>query len=330
MRLLPPARPAISPVPRGLHVWPDVLVAYVPGGSASLRIGRANPVADSTYAAGATAYSTQLVNLLSDLGPVPRTGNEVLNTPKLDWQVNDKNHLSVLYHRLRWDSPGGVQTQATNTYAIDTFGTDFVKLDYGLTKLDSQITTKLSNEVRYQYGRELNDEGQQPYSAYTKQYLQGTNGITNTAAGDFSPNVPEVALDTSIGFLSRIALLLLPQGAARRAQVAGGRYRRVAKGQPQHQVRRGHDSQLRHHEQHLRGQRRLHLQLHRQLLRRPVERGKRDRCVQQRQHGHGSRQLPPQITPEKLLAEPLCRASDLQPGILRPWTTASSARITGS
>lgn len=158
------------------------------------------PALGGAYAAGAAAYSTQLTNLLSDLGAVPRTGNEELNTPKLDWQINEKNHLSVLYHRLRWDSPGGVQTQATNTYAIDTFGTDFVKLDYALTKLDSLITKNISNEVRYQYGRELNDEGQQPYSAYTRQYLQGTNGITNTAAGDFTPNVPEVALNTSIGF----------------------------------------------------------------------------------------------------------------------------------
>jgi hypothetical protein len=158
------------------------------------------PSLGGTYAAGATAYSTQLVNLLSDLGSVPRTGSEVLNTPKLDWQINGKNHLSVLYHRLRWDSPGGVQTQATNTYAIDTFGTDFVKLDYGLAKLNSQISSHLVNEVRYQYGRELNDEGQQPFSAYTKQYLQSTNGITNTAVYDFSPNVPQVALNTSIGF----------------------------------------------------------------------------------------------------------------------------------
>lgn len=165
----------------------------------AVRLYSAGQTSYSTYAAGATAYSTQLTNLLSDLGAVPRTGSEELNTPKLDWQVNPKNHLSVLFHRLRWDSPGGVQTQATNTYAIDTFGTDFVKLDYGLTKLDSLITSNLSNEIRYQYGRELNDEGQQPFSAYTKQYLEGTNGITNTAAYDFSPNVPEVALDTSIG-----------------------------------------------------------------------------------------------------------------------------------
>ena len=159
------------------------------------RLSNAGKGGYGTYAAGASAYSTELLDLLSDMGAVPRTGDEVLNTPKLDWQVNAKNHVSALYHRLRWDSPGGVQTQATNTYAVDTFGTDFVKLDYGLTKLDSLITSHISNEVRYQYGRELNDEGQQPYSSYTKQYLESTNGVTNTAAGDFSPNVPEVVLD---------------------------------------------------------------------------------------------------------------------------------------
>jgi hypothetical protein len=154
------------------------------------RLGYAN------YAAGVTAYDTQLTNLLSDMGSVHRTGTEVLNTPKLDWQINGNNHLSVLYHRLRWDSPGGVQTQATNSYAIDTFGTDYVKLDYGLLKLNSQISSRLVNEVRFQYGRELNDEGQQPFSDYTKKYLQGNNGITNTAAYDFSPNVPQVSLDS--------------------------------------------------------------------------------------------------------------------------------------
>jgi outer membrane receptor protein involved in Fe transport len=154
----------------------------------------------SSYEAGAAAYTTQLTNLLSDLGSVPRTGSEELNTPKLDWQVSSKHHLSGLYHRLRWDSPGGVQTQATNQYAVDTFGNDFVKLDYGLTKLDSLISSRVSNEVRYQYGRELNDESQQPISTYTKQHLEGNNGVTATSAGGFTPNVPQVALDTSIGF----------------------------------------------------------------------------------------------------------------------------------
>jgi hypothetical protein len=153
----------------------------------------------TSYDAGASAYSTQLTNLLSDLGSVHRTGDEVLNTPKLDWRINDKQTLSVLFHRLRWDSPGGVQTQATNNYAIDGFGNDFVKLDYGLTKLDSLITSNLANEVRYQFGRELNDESQQPFSSYTKSYLQGNNGVTAIGAGGFSPNVPQIALDNPSG-----------------------------------------------------------------------------------------------------------------------------------
>jgi outer membrane receptor protein involved in Fe transport len=117
------------------------------------------------------------VGLLDDLGPVPRTGDEVLNTPKVDWQITQTEHLSGLYHRLRWDSPGGVQTQTSNNYAIDTFGTDYVKLDYGLVKLDSMFTTSLSNELRAQYGHELDWEGQQPYSAFTQQSLTNSTGI---------------------------------------------------------------------------------------------------------------------------------------------------------
>ncbi len=151
----------------------------------------------NTYALGAAAYSTGLGSLLSDMGSVPRDGNLLLNTPKIDWQVNGKHHVSVLYHRVRWDSPGGVQTQATNNYAIDCFGTDFVKVDYGLIKLDSLITSSISNELRYQYGRELNDEGQQPVSAYSNTYFKGLNGITNAAAGDFTPNITYVNLDNS-------------------------------------------------------------------------------------------------------------------------------------
>jgi hypothetical protein len=146
----------------------------------------------ASYSAGVSAYASGLGLLLTDLGSVPRAGYQDVNMPKLDWAVNDKNHVSLLYNRLRWDSPGGVQTQATNNYSVDTFGMDFVKLDYVVAKLTSQINTNVSNEMLYQYGRELNDESQQPYSAFTKQYLQGTG----TSAG----NVPEVGLATSTGF----------------------------------------------------------------------------------------------------------------------------------
>lgn len=129
------------------------------------------------YETGAMTYNTQLRSLLSDLGPVPRYGDQTINTPKLDWQLSSKHHVSGLYHRLRWDSPGGVQTQSTNTYAVDSFGTDFVKLDYGLAKLESILTPKLVNELRYQYGRELNNEGRQAPSSYTNSNLTNATGV---------------------------------------------------------------------------------------------------------------------------------------------------------
>ncbi len=115
--------------------------------------------------------------MLGDLGTVPRFGDQEINTPKLDWQLNPKQHVSVLYHRLRWDSPGGVQTQGTNNYAVDTFGTDFVKLDYGLAKLDSLFRPTSQTSFATSMDASLNDEGRQKPSAYTNQFLTDASGV---------------------------------------------------------------------------------------------------------------------------------------------------------
>jgi hypothetical protein len=125
-----------------------------------------------TYAQASSAYAAGIADLTTDLGTVPRVGYQEINTPKLDYQINEKEHVSFLYHRLRWDSPGGVQTSSTADYALDTWGNDFVKLDYGVAKLTSLLTTKISNELLFQYGRELNDETQQPFSPYTQANQQ--------------------------------------------------------------------------------------------------------------------------------------------------------------
>ena len=140
----------------------------------------------TTFAQAAAIWDAQIASLNSDLGRVPRFGNQEINTPKLDWQVNNKERVSVLYHRLRWDSPGGVQTQASNNYGVDSFGNDFVKLDYGLAKLTSVVTSTISNELLYQYSRELDDETQQPYSPYT------TNNLIANG------NAVQLDLDTSV------------------------------------------------------------------------------------------------------------------------------------
>jgi hypothetical protein len=130
------------------------------------------------------------LGLNSDLGQVSRFGYQEINTPKLDWQIDQRNHWSALFHRLRWDSPGGVQTAAADQYSRDTQGNDFVKLDYGLTKLTTLVTNNISNEVLFQYGRELEDESQQKYTAYSLADLNNNSG-----------NIPEVLIgDASSGW----------------------------------------------------------------------------------------------------------------------------------
>ena len=144
---------------------------------------------DQLLFGSAVSSITGLTNpgLLDDTGTTPRTGDEVLNTPKVDWQINDKLHASFLYHRLRWDSPGGVQTQTSNNYSVDAFGTDFVKLDYGMAKLDWIISPSLTNQIRFQYGKELNDEGEQPFSSFTSTYLNNNTGTPIQLGIDGTP-----------------------------------------------------------------------------------------------------------------------------------------------
>ena len=123
------------------------------------------------------------LGLNSDIGQVPRYGYQEINMPKLDWQFNPKNHWSILYNRLRWDSPGGVQTTTPDHYAQDAQGNDFVKLDYGVTELTSMITSSISNQLLYQYSRELDDEGQQQYTDYTKSDITGNGNVPQLEAG---------------------------------------------------------------------------------------------------------------------------------------------------
>ena len=72
----------------------------------------------ATYAAAATNYSNGIAGLNTMLGTVPRTGRRRSSFPKIDWQINSRNHASFEVNRLRWASPAGIQTAATVSNGI--------------------------------------------------------------------------------------------------------------------------------------------------------------------------------------------------------------------
>ncbi len=129
--------------------------------------------------------STGLLGLISDTGPTPRTGDQYIFFPKLDWIINQRNHASFEVNRMRWSSPAGIQTQATNTYGIDSFGNDYVKDTWGVAKLDTIVNNTIANQLRFHYGRDFEYETNQTPSAYDTATLLGASnpyGIPPTVA----------------------------------------------------------------------------------------------------------------------------------------------------
>lgn len=95
-------------------------------------------------------------------GVVPRTADQTLFLPKIDWVINEKNTFSAVYNRLRADSPAGVQSQAVVNRGIASFGDDKVTLDTLNLRLNSTISPSFINEVRFQYSRDLEQQIAQP------------------------------------------------------------------------------------------------------------------------------------------------------------------------
>ena len=138
--------------------------------------GTATP---ASYAAGVGAYNNGLAGLITNLGSNARTGKQDIVFPKLDWQINTKNRASFEANRMRWGSPYGVQTQVTNTYSNGAaFGNDYVHDTWGVGKLDTFLSTNISNEVRYQVGRDFEFESGPPPNAYE------TNVLFKTTTGN--------------------------------------------------------------------------------------------------------------------------------------------------
>ena len=125
--------------------------------------------------------SLQFLNSLT--GVTPRRGDQNIYLPKIDWQINNSNLFSASYNRLRWESPSGIQTQATNTLGRQSFGDDFVSVDSLNLRLQSTISANTLNEARFQYGRDFERQ-------FSSTPFAGEPLTSQTAAGgQRSPNV---------------------------------------------------------------------------------------------------------------------------------------------
>jgi carboxypeptidase family protein len=124
----------------------------------------------ATPTAGALATAQGYVNaamtfLTNFTGQTTRTGNQNIEFPKLDWHINDKNILTVSYNRMRWESPNGIQTNATADYGTSSVGDDYVHDDMGIARLDSTWSPNVTNEAIFVISKDFEFEFADPTPA---------------------------------------------------------------------------------------------------------------------------------------------------------------------
>ncbi|HLL16795.1 MAG TPA: TonB-dependent receptor [Pyrinomonadaceae bacterium] len=114
------------------------------------------------------------------LGEVPRTQDQTIFFPKIDWVINSSNNFTASYNRMRSESPAGIQTQPTTTSGRASFGDDFVETDVFNARLTSTISPTLLNEARFQWGRDnLFAFGQEPTAGEQALLPAGATRVPN-------------------------------------------------------------------------------------------------------------------------------------------------------
>lgn len=106
-----------------------------------------------------TAKTNAALNYLDSLtGSVPRRSDHTINFGKLDWQANPRHRLSTQYDRARSSAPGALKTASVVDRGVASLGSSSAKVDAILTRWMWLASSHLTNELRFQYGRDLQSE----------------------------------------------------------------------------------------------------------------------------------------------------------------------------
>ncbi|GAC1421225.1 MAG: hypothetical protein NVSMB62_15960 [Acidobacteriaceae bacterium] len=108
------------------------------------------------------AKTMAALNYLDSLtNTVTRRADQTVNFARIDWHRNGSEQLSLEYDRARWRNPNGAHSAAVVNRGAASLGSSFGAVDMGVARWVRFLRPGLSNEVRLQYGRELQYEAAQ-------------------------------------------------------------------------------------------------------------------------------------------------------------------------
>ena len=99
------------------------------------------------------------LNYLSGLtGTIARRQDQEINFGKVDWQAAERHRVSLEYNRARMDAPAGARSGAVVDRGLASMGSSFVNVDAVMGRWMWTRGDHSSNEVRVQFGSELEYE----------------------------------------------------------------------------------------------------------------------------------------------------------------------------
>ncbi len=133
-----------------------------------------------------TKINTALNYLNSLSGTIARRQNQTINFAKLDWQATAQHRLSLQYNRARSSSPAGSRSSPVVDVGRASLGSTYTKIDALLGRWTWLATPVLSNEIRIQYGRDL-------------QYEQAQSPLPQEPAIGPGGSAPQIVPQIAIG-----------------------------------------------------------------------------------------------------------------------------------
>jgi len=115
-------------------------------------------------------FDSVLAGLATETGIVPRSANQLVLFPKLDYHPDERNHFTSQFNHMQWNSPNGVQTQTSTQFGVASFGNSIVKDDWGIMRWNAFVSASRMNDLLLQYGRDFEAQLSTPPSVFERAF----------------------------------------------------------------------------------------------------------------------------------------------------------------
>ena len=122
-------------------------------------------------------YQQAIGSVATMLGSVSRSTHQWIAFPRIDWNFDARNRISIGYDWIRLRAWNGVQAAPTETWGIGSFGTRRLSLDALSGERNSFLSSELLNQLRYTVAHDEQSQLTTTPTAFEEQFAKNTYGL---------------------------------------------------------------------------------------------------------------------------------------------------------